>query len=413
MVKTIQKHQKHLENNSVVEELDDEPEPAIETEEDFTGQSADTSQTGQNVFSAINLEKEIDVNQIFSKTPVGREIQEFLSAGNKPNDEWMKKITHVVCDCMAAVYGVRPETFYKEMLARSLVKTYPILASTASVVPHALWFYENGRGVGAHGGKIQYRMEYLAKKSQRRLFHRNHHAQASATVPLIDTQDNDESNIEELINELQLQIPTDQTKPRIFYLWKRTLHYRNNLRKNATLLQFIKDFPVTAAFEGQLITLDFESLHPNAPPFQEMWECIHPKILDQFQDVHRFLKNDLVRALCIIRTKNPTRGVKRPHDSENEKQVRKLNPLHGIVEWINQGMELPQPDVPIIVVLAASFDVGDCNLVWRDIVVPVGSDLLNAFVLLLQTFVVCNVNVAHLISFSIRSSTHTASKSVL
>ncbi|XP_055550171.1 uncharacterized protein LOC129732849 [Wyeomyia smithii] len=87
----------------------------------------------------------------------------------------------------------------------------------------------------------------------------------------------------------------------------------------------------------------------------------------------------------------PTRGVKRPHDSENEKQSRKLNPLHGIVEWINQGMELPQPDVPIIVVLAASFDVGDCNIVWRDIVVPVGSDLLNAFVLLLQTFVVCNV----------------------
>lgn len=39
-----------------------------------------------------------------------------------------------------------------------------------------MWFHINGRGEGRHAGKIHYRMEYFAKKSNKRVFHRRQQA---------------------------------------------------------------------------------------------------------------------------------------------------------------------------------------------------------------------------------------------
>lgn len=45
-----------------------------------------------------------------------------------------------------------------------------------------------------------------------------------------------------------------------------------------------------------------------------------------------YMKNDVIKALTVIRDKNPSRGAKRPRE---ETQARKLNPLHGVIEWID------------------------------------------------------------------------------
>ncbi|XP_065090547.1 uncharacterized protein LOC135711600 [Ochlerotatus camptorhynchus] len=386
MVKTIQKLQKLLENDLVVEELEDHIEDIIETHADDVG----TNSNAENDDRSFNLEQEINVDQIFTKTQTGREIQEFLVEGYKPTEKVSKQITHILCDYLVSAYGERPSTFYKEMLARSLVKTYPVLASTASDIPHALWFYKNGRGSGRHSGKIHYRMEFLAKKSDKRVFHRLSDDCQTLRASEVSEYDQDEATIDDLVLELQFAVPTEQSKSRIMDLWKQTLRFRNNIREEVTFLQFMKDFPVATAFGGALISFDFESMRPNAARFEDVWNVIQPKILDQYRDVYRYIKNDMIKALAVVREKNPTRGAKRPRP-DKEKEARKFNPLHGIIDWIDPEMELPNTEDPLIIVSATLFEDGDCNIIWKDISIPVGNNLLGAFTLLLQVFTVFNV----------------------
>ncbi|XP_055522414.1 uncharacterized protein LOC129716604 [Wyeomyia smithii] len=90
----------------------------------------------QNSYRSISLDKVIDINTVFSQTPTGRNIKELLLEGKKPDGKMLSQITHVLCDCLLAVYGERPSTDHKEMIAKSLVKTYPILGSTVSEQPY-------------------------------------------------------------------------------------------------------------------------------------------------------------------------------------------------------------------------------------------------------------------------------------
>nr|XP_029736179.1 uncharacterized protein LOC115270954 [Aedes albopictus] len=150
----------------------------------------------------------------------------------------------------------------------------------------------------------------------------------------------------------------------------------------------MKDFPVVSSFGGELISLEFELLKSNACCFEDAWNIIEPKILDQFRNVHRYIKNDVLKVLAVIREKNPSRGAKR---SREESEARKLNPLHGIIDWIDPELEIPTTEVPLIYIVEKFFEIGDCYLVWNDITINVGKDILAAFILLCKAFTVFNV----------------------
>ncbi|XP_062534812.1 uncharacterized protein LOC134203994 isoform X2 [Armigeres subalbatus] len=333
---------------------------------------------------------EINVGLLFSMTQNGREnlMHEILAAGNKPNDKMITNITHIICDYLKSTYGVRPSTFYKEMLARSLVNTYPVLASTVSDIPHALWFHKNGRGEGRHAGKIHYRMENLAKQSDSRVFFRQRETdQVPQTSTMKDIMQV-APNFDELVNELRFIVPTEQEKGRIRQLWQQTLIQRNNARDEGTFLQYLQEFPVALAFGGELLSLDFEVLKPNACLFEDGWNSILPKILAEFEDVHMFIKNDVIKALAVIHDKNPSRGAKRPREESN---ARNSNPLHGILKWIDPDLEMPMTDVPLIFITEKFPEIGECYVAWKDISIPVGKNVLAAFILLCQSFTVFNV----------------------
>nr|XP_029715639.1 uncharacterized protein LOC109397381 isoform X1 [Aedes albopictus] len=302
------------------------------------------------------------------------------------------QISHILCDCLRAVYGERPSTFHKEMIAKSLVKTYPILGSAASDVPHALWFHKNGRGEGRHAGKIHYRMEYFAKKSDNRVIRRRQNPQQSQPDAEPDQAEPLETveDFECLVNELKFSVPSEQTKTHIKNLWKRTIRFRNDHRDAGSFLTFLTDFPVASAFGGLLIMSDYEALHPKAPDFRAAWNELQEKILERYRDKYRFLKNDFIRALAIVREKNPTRGSKRPRE-RNEQDLRKNNPLHGIILWINADAPIPEPDVPQIVIRGEEFVEGNGSLVWKNVAIPLETDILSAFALLCATFTVFNV----------------------
>lgn len=65
-----------------------------------------------------------------------------------------------------------PSSFYKDILAQSLVSTYPVLASSTPDIPQALWFHANARGKHRHSGRLHYHMEYIARKSDERKIRR-------------------------------------------------------------------------------------------------------------------------------------------------------------------------------------------------------------------------------------------------
>nr|XP_029726803.1 uncharacterized protein LOC115265505 [Aedes albopictus]XP_029727784.1 uncharacterized protein LOC115266064 [Aedes albopictus] len=125
MVKIIQKYQKLLAN--VEEEIED---TSVEVADH------NVATTSKHTTESISLEQEINVNLLFSQTEDGRKLQEYLAEGIKPTEKINRNINRVLCDYLVSNYGVRPSTFYKEMLARSLVNTYPILGSTVTDIPH-------------------------------------------------------------------------------------------------------------------------------------------------------------------------------------------------------------------------------------------------------------------------------------
>lgn len=65
--------------------------------------------------------------------------------------------------------------------------------------------------------------------------------------------------------------------------------------------------------------------------------------------------------------------------------------LHIIVIYFQLEVELPTPNVPLIIIAEKLFELGDCYVVWKQIAIPVGKDLLGAFVILCKAFTVFDV----------------------
>lgn len=96
------------------------------------------------------------------------------------------------------LYNRHPTSYHKNLLAVSLVTSYPALASTTRDVPQALWFHPHGRGKHRHAGRIHYHMEYLSRKSDKRLINRPKAVQNLVEMP---TEALDpEENIDDLVS---------------------------------------------------------------------------------------------------------------------------------------------------------------------------------------------------------------------
>ncbi|XP_055522413.1 uncharacterized protein LOC129716602 [Wyeomyia smithii] len=120
---------------------------------------------------------------------------------------------------------------------------------------------------------------------------------------------------------------------------------------------FMTDFPVASAFCGLLISEDYKLMKPGASAFVETWDSLQLRVLERQHEMFRYIKNNFIRAVAIIRVKNPTRGSKRLRD-QNEEDFLKTNPLHGVVQWIEDGQTLPVPEIPQVIIVGPEFHDG-------------------------------------------------------
>ncbi|XP_062553703.1 uncharacterized protein LOC134218586 [Armigeres subalbatus] len=162
MIKIIQKIQKEQNPEEwIVEEVEVSPTKSRNDNIDDPAQKFDPD----NPYKGISLDNVIDIDNIFARTTEGITIMELLKEGSRPRESIFKKINDILCDCLKSVYGCRPNRFYKDQIAISLVTSYPILAAKDTNVSQALWFHAHARGPNRHAGRIHYRMEYLARTS--------------------------------------------------------------------------------------------------------------------------------------------------------------------------------------------------------------------------------------------------------
>lgn len=313
----------------------------------------------------------------------GRELIENLKENTKPNDKTIKRITHILCDFLKSNYGVRASTFYKNIVAKSLVKSYPILASTVSDVPHALWFYKNGRGDGKHAGKLHYHMEYLAKRADGRVFHRKIQKRVEGHIELPNTQ-LPEFDLFSMVEEMKFIVPTAENRKRIMELWSSTFEYRSNFRVNQDFYSFIEEFPVSTAFEGELVEYDFKMMWNHTVDFGEQWSIWQHRVNNSYPHLFREISNDFLRALAIIRAKNPTRGSKRVRDDDTAKD----NPLKGLIKWIKLDDPLPvDHKIPVLIIRGNLMEEGEqCFVSWNSVNMPVSGDIVRAFGIFCQCF---------------------------
>lgn len=52
---------------------------------------------------------------------------------------------------------------------------------------------------------------------------------------------------------------------------------------------------------------------------------------------------------------------------------------------------MPSVGTPQIIITAPEFELGDCSVVWEDVVISVGANVLYAFELLCMAFTVFNI----------------------
>ncbi|XP_021703123.1 uncharacterized protein LOC110677020 [Aedes aegypti] len=283
----------------------------------------------------ISLEKPINIDHVLEKSEKGRVIMEILKEKAKPKESTIKEIVNVLCDFLKSQYGCRPSNFHKNQVAVSLVCSYPALAADSSDTPQALWFHLHARGTNRHAGRIHYRMEYLARMSQERIRPPRRTISESQEIP--NFSNGSSVNLDEAENELRFIVPSQQIKSRVFELWNATFENRQKYRSEGSFYSYVQNHPVLTAFNGKLITNDFHKLKPSAKPFVETWTAMEGKIISNNREVYTELKNDFVRALSIIRLKNPSRGSKRVR----EENANRKNPLNGIVQWINAEDDFP------------------------------------------------------------------------
>nr|XP_029732029.1 uncharacterized protein LOC115268136 [Aedes albopictus] len=254
-IKLIQRLQSEFENAPVVEEFIDndseEEKPEVASfsalpsdkqsgnDDIDQGEDSDDDEpidnTTPNPYKSIVLEKKINVDRIFKRTDDGLRVIELLKQGTKPNDKLLNEIKKILCHYLRLNYGARPSAFHKNMLAISLVESYPVLRSSTRDVPQALWFYPHARGKHRHSGRLQYHLEYLVRKSSDRKILRTKKADLAPEEP----SPHDESlqhneNIEEMIAELKFLCPGPNTRIRAEELWQQTFEDRARFRKNGS-----------------------------------------------------------------------------------------------------------------------------------------------------------------------------------
>ncbi|XP_062533987.1 uncharacterized protein LOC134203011 [Armigeres subalbatus] len=181
----------------------------------------------------ISLEKEFDIDLIFKQSPEGQRIMELLKEQNMVDSKLIKAITIVLCEYLVSRFGYHPSAFYKNIIAKSLVRKYSILKSTTAQVEQALWFFPDGRGPGKHCGKLHYHIEYMVKKFKqqiRRSASQNNDENNTNEDPIDDTPD-DETNLDEIVNKLKFIVPSEASLDIIKEDWIRTFATRNLIRK--------------------------------------------------------------------------------------------------------------------------------------------------------------------------------------
>ncbi|XP_065086749.1 uncharacterized protein LOC135708574, partial [Ochlerotatus camptorhynchus] len=149
-------------------------------------------------------------------------------------------------------------------------------------------------------------------------------------------------------------------------------------------------------YNGELISLDYAKIKPESTSFCEYWEPIELAVLEHHSDQFKEIQNDFVRALSIIRSKNPSRGSKRKQDTTSKNNM-KNNPLSGIIEWIQMDDDPPQTAsmIPVLYVRGEPLkNSEDCVIRWSEWSIPVLAELKLAFNILLETFTVLNVQPA-------------------
>ncbi|XP_062533549.1 uncharacterized protein LOC134202559 [Armigeres subalbatus] len=256
----------------------------------------------ENLYAGINLEEIIDVNLIFERTANGIKVMEELNENPRPNDAIIKQVTKILCECLRSLFGWRPSNFYKNQISLSLVRTYPSLASKNEDVPQALWFHPHARGTNKHAGRIFYHMEYLARKSDERIVKRRRIEDPANQDVAPSTSENTEmDNIRELVLELKTIVPNQQAKGQVLKLWTSTFSFRQKYRDQENFYDFILDFPVFTAFDGELISCDFRKLKPEAETFADVWAPLEEKILQQHKECYCEIQSDFVRALAIVK----------------------------------------------------------------------------------------------------------------
>nr|XP_029723539.1 uncharacterized protein LOC109403469 isoform X2 [Aedes albopictus]XP_029723540.1 uncharacterized protein LOC109403469 isoform X2 [Aedes albopictus] len=391
MIKIIEK----LQTESRTEADDTLYEEFIEEEADATDENSQIEAVidPNNPYQGISLEQVIHIDRIFERTVEGAAILELLREGTRVTETDFKRINNLICDCLKSLFGCRPTNFHKNQLAVSLVKSYPILGASSTETPQALWFHAHARGTNRHAGRIHYRMEYLARQSGERVIKRRRieSSAPSENVPLVVEPCS--ADIQTLIEELKFIVPNQANRSRVIELWAATFGDRQTFRNENRLSEYFQDFPVFSAYNGELVSIDYAKMKPSAAPFIEIWEQMEPKVLKQHEHLYKEIRADFIRALSIIRLKNPSRGSKRKQDST----ARKLNPLSGIIEWIKVEDDLPMTEsvAPVLFVRGEPMQASrDCVLRWNQWIIPVAQDVKTAFKLLVESFTVLKVSPA-------------------
>ncbi|XP_062700808.1 uncharacterized protein LOC109408589 isoform X2 [Aedes albopictus] len=200
-------------------------------------------------------------------------------------------------------------------------------------------------------------------------------------------------DIVEAERELRFIVPTPQTKSHVIELWNTTFEQRQKYRSEDRFYPFAQECPVFTAYDGELISLDFNKIKPSSKSFLENWDTIERNVSSAYRELYKELKNDFVRTLAIIRLKNPSRGSKRVRDEEASRR----NPLKGIVQWINADDDFPshgdQNSTPILYARGTMFeDSTDCAIVWGNIVFPLLVNIKSGFSILMKSLYVFNVS---------------------
>ncbi|XP_062535172.1 uncharacterized protein LOC134204360 [Armigeres subalbatus] len=350
------------------------------------------NKTQSNPYKGILLEKKINIDRIFERTDDGMQVMESLKQGEKPNDKMLTRIKKLLCEYLQLTYGMRPSAFHKNIMAVSLVDTYPILRSTTPDVPQALWFYPNARGQHRHSGRLHYHLEYLVRKSTDRKILRVKRV-ATPTDPLGEgSLQAFAYNIEQMIEELKFLCPGPNTRKRAEELWDNTFEERNKFRKTEEFHLFLMECPAATAFDGYLLKLDFLKLHPQARSLEEVFGDWSPRILAAYPETLQHIPNETVRALGIIRMQNPSRGKKRLRDDTSSSPS--VNPLSGIVEWLNVDDPFPTAHHEHPVLYArGSFPENPTGgiISWRGITIDLQMPFLGLFETLCQAWAVFNV----------------------